>query len=141
MPLFPRRFAMFLLISSPDAAVVRSGAMASPPAAAERERAGGASQQLQWHCVKMRAGKRSERGQSGRGGARCRSALSVSVCLTQKSVSCHRKDKLPVDLISYNDTAWLWMSLKGLAHPHRTCSSDYQLLLQEPMKQYIHSLS
>ena len=38
MPQFPLRFAMFLLISSPDAAVVRSGAMAFPPAGAERER-------------------------------------------------------------------------------------------------------
>ena len=70
-----------------------------------------------------------ERERAGREGRSV--ALSVCLCLTQKSASCHRKDKLPEDLILYNNIAWPRCPSKASLTRHVLLRSFFPL---QPMK-------
>ena len=77
------------------------------------------------------AGKKGRERESGQEGEGRSVALSVCLCLTQKSASCHRKDKLPEDLILYNNIAWPRCPSKASLTRHVLLRSFFPL---EPMK-------
>ena len=79
--------------------------MAVLPPPPEREQRAGEAEAPRALC-ENEAGKKGRERESGQEGEGRSVALSVCLCLTQKSASCHRKDKLPEDLILYNNIAW-----------------------------------
>ena len=79
--------------------------MAVLPPPPEREHRAGEAEAPRALC-ENEAGKKGRERESGQEGEGRSVALSVCLCLTQKSASCHRKDKLPEDLILYNNIAW-----------------------------------